>query len=477
MDEQLTWMDATAQAGLVRRGEASPLELVDAAIERIDRCDPGLNAVIHRQFAAARTQAAGQLPDGPFRGVPILFKDLGAPQAGEPYCEGTAFAKAAGYRAARDSFLVQRFKEAGFVVLGRTNTPELGTAITTEPLAFGPTRNPWNTEHSSGGSSGGSAAAVASGMVPVAHGNDGGGSIRIPASCCALFGLKPSRGRVSKGPAGGESWNGFSADHVLARTVRDSATVLDQIAGYRPGDTFVAPVPARPFAQEVGANPGRLRIGLLDHPAQAAHRADPECSQAVRLAGRMLESLGHRVEIAHPSSLEEPEMYRHFLVVITTAVASALTEWSLLLGREVSAEELEPANSLFAALGRSISAPDYLESVLWFEGFRRRTIAFWSEQGFDLLCTPVLAQPPARLGELSDPMTGEAKVVETLQFTGQFNVTGQPAASLPLHWTPAGLPIGVQLVADYGREDVLIRVSSQLEQATAWADRRPKVHA
>jgi amidase len=477
VDGELTWKDATAQAELVRRGEVSPLELVDAAIERIERCDPLLNAVIHRQFSNARAQAAEELPRGPFRGVPMLLKDLGAPQAGELYCEGTSFAKAAGYRAGRDSFLVQAFRKGGFVVLGRTNAPELGTAITTEPIAFGPTRNPWDVEHTSGGSSGGSAAAVASGMVPVAHGNDGGGSIRIPASCCALFGLKPSRGRVSPGPVGGESWNGFSGDHVLARTVRDSAAVLDLVAGYRPGDTFVAPLPARPFAQEVGASPGRLRIGLLDRPAQPEYKAHPECSQAVQLAGRVLESLGHRVEIAHPTSLEEPEMYRHFLVIIATAVAAALNEWSQLLGREVSAEEFEPANSLFAALGRSISAPDYLESVLWFEGFRRRTIAFWSEQGFDLLCTPVLAQPPARIGELSDPVTGEAKVIETLQFTGQFNASGQPAASLPLHWTPEGLPIGVQLVADYGREDVLIRVSSQLEEACPWADRRPAVHA
>ena len=282
---------------------------------------------------------------------------------------------------------------------------------------------------------------------------------------------------MSNGPAPGESWCGLSTDHLEARTVRDSAAVLDQIAGYRAGDTFVAPVPARPFAQEVGANPGRLRIGLLDHPVQADRRVDPECSQAVRLAGRLLESLGHRVEIAHPASLEEPGFQGHFVVVVATAVAAALTRWSALLGREVSAEEYEPANSLLASAGRSISAPDYLESALWLEGFRRRTAAFWSEQGFDLLCTPVLAQPPPRLGELSDPVDGEARVLETLQFTGQFNVSGQPAASLPLHWTPAGLPIGVQLVADYGREDVLIRVSSQLEEATAWVDRRPNLHA
>jgi len=284
-------------------------------------------------------------------------------------------------------------------------------------------------------------------------------------------------GPREQGSVGGDSWNGFSVDHVLVRTVRDSAAVLDQIAGYRPGDTFAAPRPARPFSQEVGANPGRLRVALLDDTVQAGFRADPECSQAVRLAGRLLESLGHEVEIAHPASLAEPEFQRHFLVVVATAVAVALTEWSQLLGRQVSAEEYEPANSLLAALGRSTTAPEYLESVLWLEGFRRRTIAFWSEQGFDLLCTPVLAQSPARLGELSDPVNGAVKESETLQFTAQFNVSGQPAASLPLHWTPGGLPIGVQLVADYGREDVLIRVSSQLEEASGWADRRPVVRA
>lgn len=473
----MTWHDATAQAELVRLGEVSPLELVDAAIERVERCNPALNAVISSRFEAARQEAAASLPQGAFSGVPLLLKDLGATQAGEPYFEGTAFAKAAGYRSTSDSYLVGRFKRAGFVIIGRTNTPELGTSITTEPTAFGATRNPWSTEYTSGGSSGGSAAAVASGMVPVAHASDGGGSIRVPASCCGLFGLKPSRGRVSKGPAPAESWYGLSSDHVEARTVRDSAAVLDEIAGYFPGDTFVAPVPARPFAQEVGADPGRLRIGLLDHPAQVGYFASAECARAVNDTGRLLESLGHRVEIAHPASLEEPEFQSHFIVVVATAVAAALTRWSALLGREIKAEDYEPANTMFTALGRSISAPDYLASVLWLEGFRRRTVAFWSELGFDLLCTPVLAQLPHRIGELSDPVDGQRKVLETLQFTSQFNVSGQPAASLPLHWAPGGLPVGVQLVADYGREDVLIRVCSQLEEASPWADRRPPVHA
>ena len=477
MDDPLTWADATAQAELIRSGSLSPLEVVEGAIERIERLDPALNAVIHRQFDAARTRARGALPDGPFRGVPLLLKDLGAPQAGQPYCEGTAFAKSAGYRAAGDSYLVEKFERAGFVVLGRTNAPELGTSITTEPLAFGPTRNPWDTGRSSGGSSGGSAAAVAAGMVPIAHGNDGGGSIRIPAGCCGLFGLKPSRGRVSKGPAAAEAWGGLSVDHVLARSVRDSAAVLDAIAGYMPGDTFVAPPPVRPFAWEVGVDPGRLRVGLLDHPANDEYRVATECAEAVGSTGRLLESLGHSVELAHPSALGEPEFQFHALVLIAAAVAAALGEWSAALGREVAPEEFEPLNTLFTAMGRATTAPDYLKSMLWIEGYRRRMISFWSDQGFDLLCTPVLAQPTARLGELSDPVSGEIKVLETLRFTGQFNASGQPAASLPLHWASDGMPVGVQLVADYGREDLLIRVASQLEQARPWADRHPPAPA
>ena len=336
MDTELIWADATAQADLVRSGELSPSELVESAIDRIERCNLELNAVIHREYDTARAQAAGPLPDGAFRGVPILLKDLGATQAGEPYCEGTGFAKAAGYKAGQDSFVVQAFKRAGFVVLGRTNTPELGTAITTEPVAFGPTRNPWETGHSTGGSSGGSAAAVASGMVPVAHGNDGGGSIRIPANCCGLFGLKPSRGRVTSGPAPTESWFGFSINHVLARSVRDSAAVLDEIAGYHPGDTFVAPrLPGR-FADALGADPGRLRVALLDHATTDDYEVDPVCAEAVRLAGRMLESLGHSVEVAHPASLGEAELQQHFLVVVSAAVAAELNRWSTALGRRVA---------------------------------------------------------------------------------------------------------------------------------------------
>lgn len=478
MDERLVWMDAVAQAALVRSGEASPSELVDEAIGRIESVNPQLNAVIHERFEAARAEAKGEL-SGPFRGVPILLKDLGAPMKGEPHHRGLRFAKEAGVRAETDSFIVEKLRGAGFVVLGRTNCPELGTNITTEPLAYGPTRNPWNTDYSTGGSSGGSAAAVASGMVPVAHANDGGGSIRIPAANCGLFGLKPSRGRVSPGPDPGESaWAGSTIDHVLTRTVRDSAALLDVLAGEMPGDLYIAPPPARPFAEEVGASSGKLRIGLLDHAAIAGFECDAECATAANEAAQLLESLGHTiVEDAFPAAMGDPEFQQQFIVLVTTAVATELEYFSELLGRTVAPDEFEPDNQMFQALGASVPGATYVRAVLWFEAWRRRMAEWWAGEGFDLLLSPVLAITPPRLGELSDPVHGQTKVIQALQFTPQFNVSGQPAISLPLHETPDGLPVGVQLVAGYGRDDVLIRVASEVEQAAPWAERKPSVHA
>jgi|SRR5579872_1934394 len=477
MDDRLTFMDATAQAELVRSGEASPGELVEEGIARVEATNGALNAVIHERFEAARHEAKAA-SDGPFTGVPILLKDLGAPMAGEPIHYGLRVAKEAGYRAPRTAYLVEKLQQAGFVVLGRTNCPELGTTITTEPLAYGPSHNPWELDHTTGGSSGGSAAAVAAGMVPVAHANDGGGSIRIPASNCGLVGLKPSRGRVSPGPEPGEaSWAGSTIDHVVTRTVRDSARVLDVLAGEMPGDLFVAPPPARPFADEVGAAPGTLRIGLLDHPPFSGFVGHKETREAVQGAAALLEQLGHKLEESHPAAIGDDDFQRHFIVLVATAIVSDLDHWSELLGRTIDPSEMEPDNAIFHALGSSIPGATYLEAVLWFENWRRRVASWWAEDGFDLLVTPVLAQPPARLGELSEPGVGQERVIETLQYTAQFNVSGQPAISLPLHWTTDGLPVGVQLVAAYGREDLLLRVAVQLEEAAGWVDRHPPFHA
>src|ERR1700689_3770959 len=307
---ELTWLDATAQAELVRTGEASPAELVDAAIGRIEAVNPKLAAVIRTRFDQARAEAAGDLPDGPFRGVPFLFKDLGCTVAGEV----TAF----GVGPMRDqaipltSYLAEAFLAAGFIPLGRPNVPEMGTTVTTEPMSFPPARNPWDPGHSTGGSSGGSAAAVASGMVPAAHANDGGGSIRIPASECGLVGLKPTRGRVSQGPVTGEGWAGGTIDGSVTRTVRAAAGVLDVISGRMPGEPYYPPPLPRPLSQEVGADPGRLRIGFLEHTGLPGYLDDPQCRAAVAGAASLLESLGHHVEQSSPAAMFEPEIARHF---------------------------------------------------------------------------------------------------------------------------------------------------------------------
>ena len=471
-----TWMDAHEQAELVRSGQATPAELVDAAIDRIERVNPKLNAVIHPRFEKARAEAAGDLPDGPFRGVPLLLKDLGAMSKGDPYHCGAKFLKELGYTADHDTSYVTRFRQAGFVIVGRTNVPEFGSTVTTEPLAYGAAHNPWNLDHSTGGSSGGSGAAVAAGLTAIAHGNDGGGSIRIPAAQNGIVGLKPTRARVSQAPDVGESWMGGTIDGVLTRTVRDTAAGLDCISGGEPGDPYPAPPLARPLAQEVGADPGSLRIGILDHPLLPGIEGNAECAGAVNDAGRLLEGLGHKVEVSHPEALSDGEFQGQFVNIVAVASAAGLDEWGRIIGRTVTADDVEPGNWLFAEIGRSVTAPMYVTSVAWMHGYQRRIAKWWAEDGFDLLVTPVLNGPPPPLGWLSDPEEGLNRVIAYLQYTAQFNITGQPAISLPLHWTADGLPVGIQFVAGYGREDVLIRLASQLEQAQPWADKHPPVH-
>src|SRR5580693_3092961 len=470
------WLDATAQADLVRRGEVSPRELVEASIARIEAVNPKLDAVIRTRFDAARQEAeSDHLRAGPFRGVPMLFKDLGCTVEGEV----TAF----GLGPLRDlsipvtSYLAQQFRSAGFIALGRTNVPELGTTVTTEPRSFPPARNPWNTGHSTGGSSGGSAAAVASGMVAVAHANDGGGSIRIPASECGLVGLKPTRARVSQGPLTGEAWAGSTIDGCVARTVRDAAGVLDVISNPMPGDPYYAPPLPGPLAREVGADPGRLRIGVLDRPGVEGYLDDPECRAAVARAAALLESLGHHVEQSAPAAMLEQEFLRHFVNIIATDTEAILQTFELLLGRPIGEDEIEPRNAAHRRAGRKLGAVDYLQSRAWLGMWTRRVADWWN--GHDLLLTPTVGAPPPQLGwfTAAGPEHEGGRIAGFIPYTAQFNMTGQPAVSLPLHWTPGGLPVGVQLVAAYGREDLLIRVASQLEQAAPWSERRPLVHA
>ena len=471
---ELTALDASAQADLVRRREASAAELVAAAIAAAEARNPSINAIIHPRYERALEEAHAGSVGGPFAGVPVVMKDLGGQQEGEPYHAGTRALQRLDNRATYDSAVFRRLRDAGFIAIGRTNTPEWGSTITTEPLAHGPSRNPWDLAHSTGGSSGGSAAAVAAEIVPVAHASDGGGSIRIPASECALVGLKPSRGRVSDAPGAGEGWAGWATNGAVTRTVRDAAAVLDVLAGYELGDRFVAPSLPGPLAAEVGADPGRLRIGFTASAGEFA--VDAECVAAVEAAAALLASLGHDVSADAPAALTDPALSDRFVAVIGAYTHADTRDLERVLGREVTADDLEPDNLFYGQLGRSVSAAEFLEAMAGQYQWTRELLSWWQPigagAGFDLLVTPVLAGPPPRLGELVGK-DGVQRVRALLQFTAQFNVSGQPAISLPLHWTAGGLPVGVQLVADYGREDLLVRVAAQLESAQPWAARRP----
>lgn len=474
------WMDATEQAALVRDGQCSPGELVEAAIERIEAIDPALNAVVIRWFDHAREVAAGPLPDGPFRGVPFLLKDLWATYAGQRISQGNRACKEAGLVAAADSTLVARFRAAGLVTAGRTNSPEFGALPTTEPEAWGPTRNPWNTDHIPGGSSGGAAAAVAAGMVPIAHASDGGGSIRIPAACCGLVGLKPSQGRITMGPLRDES--GLGVEFVVSRSVRDTAAMLDAVHGPGVGDTVIAPAPTRPYVDEVRANPGRLRIGLLDHHPSGSP-IDPECAQAVRNTAALLESLGHHVEASFPAALSDPDSSRRFAALWSTNMALGIARIGQQLGREIGVDDVELHNWAQAEFAKHFTAVDYAVALGATAAFRRAVQSWWADTddqpGFDLLVTPTIAEVPPTIGQFANdaasPMAPLARAGALVPFTPPFNASGQPAISLPLHTSATGLPVGVQLVAAYGREDVLIRVAAQLEQAQPWAHLRPTV--
>ncbi|HEY2386491.1 MAG TPA: amidase [Candidatus Binatia bacterium] len=472
---EIDWLDATAQAELVRKGDVSPRELVDHAIARIERLNPTLNAIIHPRFEKARAEADAPAA-GPFRGVPFLLKDILGMQAGEPYHMGLRRLRDLGVAIPIDSYFTQKIQAAGFVILGRTNVPELGTLCQTESEAYGPCHNPWNLEHSTGGSSGGSSCAVAAGLVPAAHANDGGGSIRIPASECGLVGLKPSRGRTSFGPAVGAPVGGMVSDGVVTRSVRDTAAILDVLAGAMPGDTFVAPPPTRPYVREVGAPTGTLRIGLMTAAPGGTFQPHPDCTAAATAVAKALASLGHRIEEAHPDALDDAELGHHFTVMYSTHIAHTLDRIGELTGTPFTEADVDAVNWAMKTTGDATSAPRYHATVDWIYEFTRR-IAEWHAGGFDLLLTPTIAEPPPRLGELvPTPATGHAVGMRAAQiacWTLPFNLTGQPGISLPLHCNAAGLPIGVQLVAAYGREDLLLRVAAALEAAMPWADRRP----
>jgi amidase len=475
--DEVAWMDAMAQAELVRKKEVTPLELVEAAIERIERLNPTLNAVVTEAYDQAREIARTRQPrGGPLAGVPFLLKDILAFSKGLRTTMGTRLLER--YVTDYDAEIVARYKAAGLIVVGKTNVPELGIVPTTESRLHGPCRNPWNTGHIAGGSSGGSGAAVASGMVPAAHGNDGGGSIRIPASCCGVFGLKPTRARNPLGPDFGDVMGGLVVEHALTRSVRDSAALLDATAGPGVGDPYWAPPRERPYLSEVGARPGRLKIGFTTMGADPSAQIHPDCVEAVRQAASLCSELGHDVEEMKTRWAQEYDgIARDFMVLYSGQVAATVTTIFKVLGQKPSAEWFEPLTWMLYEMGTRFHAGDYLNAVTSLQRFSRAVASLFLT--YDVTLTPTLSQPPPRLGTLTpegeDPAVSWVRVGRLCAFTPIENITGQPAMSVPLFWNSDGLPVGVHFSGRFGEEATLFRLAAQLEEARPWKGRLPPV--
>ena len=489
--------DGLGLAELVRKKEVKPSELVEQAISHIEKLNPQLNAVIHKMYELAQKTAAGDIPDGPFKGVPLLLKDIRAAYAGVPLTSGSRFLK--DYIPDYDSEMVKRFKAAGVVIIGKTNTPEFGLMPMTEPRLFGPTNNPWNLARTPGGSSGGSAAAVAARMTPLAHGTDGGGSIRIPASCCGVFGLKPTRGRNPMGPDVGESWRGFVCQHVLTRSVRDSAAMLDATAGPDVGAPYYAVPPARSFLSEVSTDPGKLRIAFTSDPFLGAF-VDKDCIKGLEATVRLCQDLGHEVVEAAPQ-VDGRAFVRAFTVILCVETRATIEDDEVLLNRKASPEDFESGTWRLGLLGKQFLATDFSHSLNLLQRMARQIAWFFHE--YDVLLTPTLAKPPLITGSLRpkesqrsdmnklldrfnngesiDRLDGLEMLsehsYEFIPYTPLFNVTGQPAMSVPLYWNDEGLPIGMQFVGRYGDEATLFRLAGQLEKARPWSERIPPICA
>ena len=473
--EELGRLDALEQAALVRSKEVTALELVETAIRRIERVNARVNAVILRMFDEAREAASQPLGDGPLAGVPFLLKDFLAEYAGQRFTEGTAFLD--DFVSDHDTELVRRYKRAGLIIVGKTNTPELAVGPTTEPKLFGPTRNPWDLGRTAGGSSGGAAAAVAARMVPMAHGNDAGGSIRVPAACCGVFGFKPTRARNPLGPRYGDIMTGLVAEHALTWSVRDSAALLDATSGPDVGDPYWAPPAARPFVQEVGAPPGRLRVAFSSRTLMGGD-VHPDCVAAVADAASLCASLGHEVVEAAPA-IDGERLFRAFTGVLAAGFAWGIDDWQRRTGRTPTSERFEPFVWAFTGRGRQSSAPEYLSMLQELQLLSRDVGRFFL--GHDVWLTPVLGEPPVPLGtfryEGGDPVEVRRRMAAFTPFTYLANVTGQPAMSVPTAWTTSGLPVGTHWLGRFGDEATLFRLAAQLEAARPWAQRRPPVSA
>ncbi|MDE2596902.1 MAG: amidase [Sphingomonadales bacterium] len=463
--------DALGLAELVRKRRISPAELLEATIARAEALNPRFNFMAQRHYERARSAVAAGPASGPFAGVPWLLKDLNTHIAGELSEGGSRFYK--GYRPAVSSELVRRIEAAGFVIFGKSTSPEFGLTPTTENRLTGDTRNPWNPARTTGGSSGGAAAAVASGVLPAAHATDGGGSIRIPASCCGLFGLKPSRGRVPSGPGRTEGWGGLSVHHAVTRSVRDSAAILDATWGVEPGARYGAPSPDGTFLSQVGKTPGRLRIAVMVQPF-AGGPVDPEVAEAARAAARLCESLGHHIEEAAPKFDMAALGFASF-AIIGASVAADVADRAKATGID-PAQTLEPISLGFVEYGKRFTAMDYVRANNAFQQAATTMAQFMAN--FDVILTPTLAAPPIPLGEVNltpdcDFETWGKRTAAFSPYTQIANFTGQPGMSVPLAMTGDGLPIGIQFLARYGEEALLFRLAGQLEQASPWAARRP----
>jgi amidase len=465
--------DGLGLAELVRRREVTAGEVLEATIERIEARNPAINAIVLRMYDEAKVAIAAGLPPGPFTGVPYLLKDLGASYAGTPTTGGSRLFRDA--VADHDSEMVVRLKRAGLVICGKTNTSEFGLSTSTEPVLFGSTRNPWDLAFSAGGSSGGAAAAVAGGMLPMAHASDGGGSIRIPASCCGLFGMKPTRARTPAGPDAGEGWNGASISHAVTRSVRDSAALLDATAGPDIGDPYWAPPPGGSFLAEVGAAPGRLKIALTT-TAWNGSVVDPQCADAAVAAAKLCESLGHHVEEASPV-LDEEARGKATYVIAAAHTRAALELRGKVLGREVTPDDVETHTWRTAQHGREVTATDYAHAIRLMHQVGRIIGRFFAR--YDVLLSPTMCRQPHKLGVLAmtgtDPKAYLEAILGTIAFTSPFNTAGTPAMSVPLAWSNEGLPLGVQFAAGFGEDARLFRLAAQLEKAQPWAEKRARM--
>jgi amidase len=489
MGDELIGFDAIGLSELIRKGDITPTELLDIIIDRVEKINPKLNAVIYKMYDQARAAAIDmisgtkvpKISDSIFFGVPFLLKNLFAECKDTPFTDGSRSVQ--GYTSKLDSEIVKRHKAGGLIIVGKSNSSEFGILTTAEPTFYGPTYNPWDLSLTPGGSSGGSAAAVASGIMPMAHGSDGGGSIRIPASCCGVFGLKPTRGRNPLGPLFGDVGGGILHEHGLTRTVRDSAALLDVTSGPELGDPYYAPPKNGPYLTEVGRDPGKLKIGFLSRVPEGWNEETalhPDCEAAVKDAALLCEDLGHTVEEISNGQLAFPDLPQNFIIIFISFVGHAFAYWERELGKKIKQDEVESVTWELYQESLKTTGASYLVAMENLQRFSRKLAVWYHKGNYDLLLSPTMRIPPTKIGAfdptLEDPMKSIRIALSFVAFTRTQNITGQPAMSVPLYWNEDEIPIGVQFAGCFGDEASLFRLAGQLEQARPWADKKPPTH-